>query len=118
MKWSFKDNPYQTGSNLPVLYTLPGNKIAPSYIDKHTHILKLNTKSYFLHAGEKNLSCDKILILNEYNPMEESSIPINPPLKYILKQSKTRATHPQKENAISLSTCGDCEMQNPATGKV
>ena len=53
LRWNglLKRVPYQIGSNLPILYTLPGGKIAKTYIANHTHALKLNTKAYFLHPG-------------------------------------------------------------------
>ena len=38
LSWNglLKTVPYQKGSNLPILYTLPGGKIAQTYIANHT----------------------------------------------------------------------------------
>ena len=47
LRWNglLKTVPYQSGSNLPILYTLPGGKIAEAYITKHTHVFKYNTRN-------------------------------------------------------------------------
>ena len=48
LQWNglVKTVPYQAGSNLPILYTLPGGRIARSYIAKHMHAFSLhNNKS-------------------------------------------------------------------------
>ena len=115
LRWNglLKTVPYQTGSNLPILYTLPGGKIAQTYIAKHTHALRLNTKAYFLHSGETYLSWDKSLIHSNDNPMEVAEQkPSNLNQKSILKPGKNYKENPQSEDNINLSICGDCTMES------
>ena len=50
---------------MPILYTLPGGKIAEAYIAKHTQSVGLKTKAFFLNEGESNSSWDKSLILDQ-----------------------------------------------------
>ena len=50
-----KTDPYQTGRNLPILYTISGGKIAEAYITKHTHPVLMETKAFLLHEGEDYL---------------------------------------------------------------
>ena len=49
LRWNglLKTVPYQEGSNLPILYTLSGGKIAQTYIAMHTHTFYPKNKAYF-----------------------------------------------------------------------
>ena len=54
LRWNglLKTVPYQESSNLPILYTLSGGKIAKTYIAMETHAFHLKNKAYFLKEGE------------------------------------------------------------------
>ena len=77
LRWNglLKTVPYQTGSNLPILYTIPGGSIANAYITKHSHAVHVQTSAYQSKPGERNLNWDKSLIHDEYinNPQYETT---------------------------------------------
>ena len=50
LRWNglLKTVPYQKGSNLPILYTLPGGSIAEAYITKHTRSIQVQVNAYLV----------------------------------------------------------------------
>ena len=117
---------YLLGSNLPILYTLPGIKIAEAYIAKHTQSVGLKTKAFFLNKGESNSSWNKSLILDQNINKIQDEDTSNVPLCSFLTETESRSgKHVSRseltsssEEILDLSTCGDCTMQEPANGKV
>ena len=111
---------------MPILYTLPGIKIAEAYIAKHTQSVGLKTKAFFLNEGESNSSWNKSLILdqniNKIQDEDTSKLPLcslltetEPrPGKHIPRSELTSSN----EEILDLSICGDCTMQEPANGEV
>ena len=61
---------YQEGSNLPILYTLPGGKIVKSYIVQHMHAFSLHNKKSYLAKEDKRVTWDKSLIHKEMFPSD------------------------------------------------
>ena len=79
LRWNglLKTVPYQKGSNLPILYTLPGGSIAEAYITKHTRSIQVQVNAYLVKEGEQNPYWDKSLIHDEYikQTQDEATIP-------------------------------------------
>jgi len=128
LRWNglLKTVPYQAGSNLPILYTLPGGKIAEAYIAKHTQSVGLKTKAFFLNKGESNSSWNKSLIVDQNINKIQDEDTSNVPLCSFLTETESRSgKHVSRseltsssEEILDLSTCGDCTMQEPANGEV
>ena len=55
LKWNglTKTVPYQAGSNLPILYPLPGGEIARTYISQHSHAFTLHNNNAYLSKKDK-----------------------------------------------------------------
>ena len=111
-----KTVPYQEGSNLPILYTLSGGKIAKTYIAMQTHAFHLKNKAYFLKEGEESPNMHKSLIQEDNIIEDEATIPVVKP--YILplkpKKKRVKSKPTTKTDDINLSICGECKMQEPA----
>ena len=124
LRWNglLKTVPYQKGSNLPILYTLPGGSIAEAYITKHTRSIQVQVNAYLVKEGEQNPYWDKSLIHDEYikQKQDEATIPTNNRELSILKPSKYTSKPvvqpPPKSGLLEMAICGDCTMQDPNNG--
>ena len=101
-----KTIPYQAGSNLTILYTLSGGKVARTYIAQHSHAFTLHNNNAYLSKKDKNLNWDKSLIHKSMYPLEDETtistkLPKSKKKKRILRKTNT---------SIDLSICGNCEM--------
>lgn len=112
----------QLGNSLPIVYTLPGGKIAEAYIAKHAHKVHMQTKFFFLHEGKTKLSWDKNLIRDKFinQTQDEATVFIDMNQMLIFRPSTHTHDIPvqttQTKGELELAICGDCTIQNPANG--
>ena len=102
---------YQASSNLPILYTLPGGKIARSHIAQHVYAFSLHNNKSYLSVSDKKLTWDKSLILNNISSSNDKISVSNENPNSILKEKIKRTEPKTSANNVNLSICGDCTMQ-------
>lgn len=113
LKWNglTKTVPYQAGSNFPILYTLPGRKIARSYTAQYSHAFTLQNNNAYLSKKDKNSTWDKSPIHKLMYPLENETTKSTKLPKSKTKRKKFLKT---TNTSIDLSIWGDCGMQEAA----